>query len=370
MLYDQMLYDVVVLDTGNGNGKPYSRYVKGEAIPAVLGRYKETKQQGKGIRAAGTQEKDLTVYQVETDEQLWTIGADVYNNRLKPVQIFSRDGKQRYTQPMFKTYAKILLAKAMGSKRPITNSVFLITTTTARDFQSQSIHETLKKFFEDAHKVKVNNETLIIPVQHYEAMSETEAVIYDLLLDENGGYADISVLEQDILIINVGNGTTDLAHFRGLDYINDILTPTIETAYNEVIERLAEIASDKLEREIKPEDIRSQLDLQHNKENKTFNFYGDKIEEFAQIYKQVVDEVFAVLIAEINLAVPDTGRYHRIAVVGGGAEEFVWKKHFEAWNNKKVQIPNKPTIAPARGAYKWGVAEVTALTEEAAAAKE
>ncbi|WP_171253251.1 hypothetical protein, partial [Acinetobacter baumannii] len=94
--------------------------------------------------------------------------------------------------------------------------------------------------------------------------------------------------------INVGNGTTDLAHFRGLDYINDIVTPTIETAYNEVVERLAEIASDKLEREIKPEDIRAQLDLQHDKENKTFDFYGDKVDGFDEIYKQVVDEVFAV----------------------------------------------------------------------------
>lgn len=356
---------VVALDTGNGNGNIYSDEVRGETISAVLGRYTEANKKGKG----DAQKRDI--YKVESDDQLWAIGQDVYDLRLKPLSIVARDGMQRYTQPLFKVYSKILLAKAIGKKRPAPSNVLLLTTTTARDFQDGEIHDVLQDLFVDPHKVAQNGEKMIITVQRYEPMSETEAVIYDFLLDEEGSYADESILEKDILVINPGYGTTDIAHFRGNEYIPDIIKETIEMAYKDIVDRLSIKVGKVLKRTITPEDINTQLDTQREQEEKTFNFYGENVDGFNDMYYETVDAVFADLIAEINGVVPDTGRFHIIAVVGGCAEATVWAKHFKKWNERKVQIPEKPSLSPVRGMYKWGRLEADSLAaEEAAATKE
>ncbi|MBM7592232.1 hypothetical protein [Brevibacillus fulvus] len=353
---------VVALDTGNGELKIVSDSVKRLRVGGVLGRYKaplgKTKMQS---------ERDIPLYEVEGDPQQWVIGyQDVDRVKAAPLLVAGREGLVRYSQPMYSTYSKIGLAKAIGDQRPA--RVLVVTSTPARDSLDKKIVEALDKIFRDVHKLKINDERVIINVTNYETMSETEASLYDVYLNDEGFVADASVENQDIIVINAGYGTTDISRYNELEYI-PLDRETIKVSYLDVIQRLKDWLTEQIGKEITVQEVTRQLDEQIASETKKFVFVGEEIPGFDDIYKKTVKAVFDDLFAELQILIPDPDLFNRVRVVGGAAVDSIWGQYFKKWS-KRVEIPEDPQFSSARGMYRYGKYLANELREQTAAGKE
>lgn len=337
---------VVALDTGNGELKVVSDAVSRLRVGGVLGRVKETEGRTK-ISSGST----LTTYEVEGDPQKWVIGYhDVDRIKAEPLSVAGREGMQRYNQPLYATYAKIGLALGLGEERP--SKILLVTSTPARDALDNKILENLNDLLTDAHKVKINGERVIMNVMKYESMSETEASLYDVYLDNEGYVADETIEKQDVLVINAGFGTTDVSRYNNLEYI-PLDRETIKVSYLDVLQRVREWLEKTVGKEIRVQEVARQLSEQMDQAKKKFVFVDEEVDGFHDVYKKAVDDVFQDLRAELNLIVPDPDLFPRIRVVGGAAADTIWGEHFKKWS-KRVEIPADPQFSSARGMYRYG----------------
>ena len=353
---------VVALDTGNGELKVVSDAVKRLRVGGVLGRYKVP--QG---RAKLQNDLNFPLYEVEGDPQKWVIGyQEVDRVKAAPLLVTGREGMQRYSQPLYTTYAKIGLAKAIGEERPA--RVLLVTSTPARDSLDSNITEHLDRLFRDVHKVKINEERVIIPVLKYETMSETEASLYDAYLNDEGFVADESIENQDVIVINAGYGTTDVSRYNRLEYI-PLERETIKVSYLDVIQRLKDWLELTVRKEITVQEVTRQLDEQIDQPQKKFVFVGEEVSGFHDVYTKTVKDVFDDLLAELQVIIPDPDIFHRVRVVGGAAVESIWGQYFKKWS-KRVDIPADPQFSSARGMYNYGKYLANELMEQSAATKE
>ncbi|MFC5401775.1 hypothetical protein [Cohnella soli] len=352
---------VVAMDPGNGGNKITSDFVKRAYTEAVLGRYEKPTTKSRMSR-----QSEGMSYRVEQDPQLWVAGYKaIQENKLDPIPLHSRNSLSRYSQPMFAVYAKIGLAKALEGA-PDMIPILLITSTPANDFHNENVRNQLSKVLNDLHKVEVNGERKVINVVQYEPMSETEAILYDLYFDENGNVADEKIMDEDILVINAGYGTTDLSRYSNMEYIK-MPKETLLTSFLDVYKRCASWLASTLQKPIDVQDVALQLEAQRDKQTKTFKYVNDVVPGFNDIYNQAVKGVFADLLSELNGIIDDPDLFARIVVVGGPIEE--WGDLFREWNNKRVQIPEDPQFAPVRGMYKFGKFFVLPNQNEAASAK-
>ncbi|MDQ6422663.1 hypothetical protein RB620_24830 [Paenibacillus sp. LHD-117] len=337
---------VVAMDTGNGGNKVVSDTVKRDHYEAVLGRYTAPQAITRMSRRSA-----VTTYQVDSDNQDWVVGyKDVQSYKLDPIPVYSRNSLSRYSQPLFATYAKIGLARAVEGAEDML-PILLVTSTPAYDFHKPEVRTQLSKVFHDLHKVHVNGERKVINVVQYEPMSETEAILYDIYFDENGEVADERITEEDVLIINCGYGTTDLSHYSNMEYIR-MPKETLHTSFLDVYTRCSLWLTKVLGKQIDVQEVARQLASQQQQKVKTFNFVGKDVEGFHSIYDQAIQGVFEDLRTELNGIIDDPDLFHRIVVVGGPIEE--WGHLFKDWNASRVQIPADPQFSPARGMYKFG----------------
>ena len=251
---------VVALDLGNGGDKIESDFVSGGFLEAVLARYSKPDDKLKGRMA---KKHDVTTYLVESDPQLYVTGYDpIEEFKLDPIPLHSRNSLARYSQPMFSTYAKIGLATAVEGA-PEMVPVLLVTSTPAYDFHLPEVRKKLDSILNDLHKVEVNGERKVINVVKYEPMSETEAVLYDLYFDKNGNVDEENetILDEDVLIINCGYGTSDLTRFNKMSYIK-LAKETLTTSFRDVYTRSAVWLSDVLQRQIDVQEVAAQLEPQ------------------------------------------------------------------------------------------------------------
>ncbi|MFD2328847.1 hypothetical protein ACFSR7_06245 [Cohnella sp. GCM10020058] len=361
---------VIALDTGNGGMKIYSDYVKRGYIEAVVGRY-EAPPSSSGRMA---RRQEATTYQIEADPQKYVAGYEAINKyKVDPIPLHSRSSLVRYAQPMFTTYAKIGLAMAVEGA-PNMTPVLLITSTPSFDYHNPEVRSKLNSILNDLHKVNVNDERKVINVVQYEPMSETEAVLYDLYFDEHGNVADETILDEDILVINCGFGTSDISRFSAMDFIK-LPKETLLTSFRDVYKRCADWLSQTLQRQIDVQDVAGQLESQHKNKIKTYTNVDGAVQGFDDVYHHAVKAVFADLIAELNGIIDDPDRFKRIITVGGAVEE--WGPLFKDWNARRVQIPTDPQFSTARGMYKFGryyelpkQAQAQAAKKATAAAKE
>lgn len=317
------------------------------AVGGVLGRYKEIKGQSRMSKSGA----EFEVYRVEGDDQPWVIGYEAVNHfKLDPILVAARDGLARYNQQNFANYAKIGLAKAVGSKRPA--QILLITSTPARDYLDKDVVGRLDDLLRDVHKVRVNDERLVLNVVRYEPMSETEAILYDQYLAADGTVADERYEAQDVIVINAGYGTTDISRYSNLDYL-PLEKETIKVSYLDVIRACRDWLGKTVGREITDQDVTAQLGLQKNSPVKRFTYAGEDVDGFDAAYHKAVRDVFNVLLAEINVVVEDPNRFPRIIVGGGAANETIWGPLFKSWS-QRVQIANQPEFSAVRGMRNYG----------------
>ncbi|MGG3278936.1 hypothetical protein [Paenibacillus solani] len=337
---------VVSMDTGNGGNKIISDTVKRKYYEAVIGRYEAPPEQSRMNK-----KKSATAYQVESDPQQWLVGYDAIEEyKLTPIPIHARDSLQRYSQKMFSYYAKIGLAQAVENA-PDMVPILLITSTPAYDYHNPDVRKQLNEVLFDLHKVHINDERKVINVVQYEPMSETEAILYDLYFDDNGNVADENIENEDILVINCGFGTTDLSRYDEMSYIK-LKKETLKTSFRDVYQRCADWLSTTLKRQIDVQEVARQLESQKEEKIKIFEFVKEPVAGFNDTYRSAVEGVFADLIAEMNGIIDDPDLFNRIVCVGGPIEE--WGPMFKEWNTRRVQIPEDPQFATARGMYKYG----------------
>lgn len=353
---------VVALDTGNGDLKIKSDAVPRLRVGGVLGKYEDAKGKAKTAK-----ENNVNIYKVEGIDQEWVVGhEDVNHFRLKPLSVTGREGMLRYKQQLYTVYGKIGLVKALGSKRP--SKVILVTSTTAKDALDNEVVEYLTDMFKDVHKVKQNEEKVLTIVQEYVPLSETEAALYDVYLDEDGYVADEKIENQDVLVINAGFGTTDISRYNGLEYIK-LEKETINVSYLDVIKRLKTYVDGVLKKDIPREEIARQLDQQINQVTKKFLYVEEEVPGFNDEYYKAVDSTYEDLFADLKVIVEDPDIYPRIIVVGGPAEETIWGKKFKQWS-RRVEIPADPQFAATRGMYNYGKYLANELADSAAASEE
>jgi hypothetical protein len=317
------------------------------AIGGVLGRYKEVKGQSRMSKRG----VEIDIYRVEGDSQKWVLGYEAVDHfRLNPLQVAGREGLARYNAPLFEVYAKIGLAKAVGSKRPA--QILLVTSTPARDYLDEKIVTRLDELFRDVHKVAVNDERMVLNVVRYEPMSETEAILYDGYLAADGSVADERFESQDVIVVNAGYGTTDVSFYSNLGYL-PLEKETIKVSFLDVVRRCRDWLDTQLGRQIDEQEVANQLGLQKYSPVKTFTFANEPVPGFNEIYYAAVDAIFEDLRSELQLILPDTDRFPRIIVGGGAANDTIWGRHFRDWS-RRVTIPVQPEFAAVRGMRNYG----------------
>ncbi|UJF36608.1 acetate and sugar kinases/Hsc70/actin family protein [Paenibacillus hexagrammi] len=354
---------VVVLDPGNGTMKYFADgMAKPESVAAAIARYKPVSTSTKISKGR----KPAQAFKVGDDSQQWVIGyEDIESFKLDPILLSGRDGLARYSNPMYALYAKMGLAKAIGKNKP--SEILLITSTPAYESKKPAVLEKLDALFRDFHKVWTDDSRNIYNVSQYETVSETEAVLYDIYFAEDGSTADEKILSQDVLVINVGFGTTDLSRYSSLEYL-PLDRETIKTSYLDVVKKCRDWLEAAVGREITLEEVAMQLDQQKNAKTKVFKFVDNEINGFNEVYQSALLSVFDEIVTEISVLVDDTFRFSRVIVVGGPAEDTVWGNLFKSWSSR-VTIPDEPQFSPTRGMYKYGKFFVLA-NEETATEKE
>lgn len=317
------------------------------SIGAALGRYREVKGQAHLSKKGD----HIAVYQVENDSQQYVLGFEACDAlKIDPVLLVGRDGLNRYTSAFFAKYAKMGLALAVGSRTPA--QILLVSTTPAREYLDERVIDTLTTLFKTKHTIRVDGKTKELDVTEYFAMSETEAILYDYYLDENGGVKDDYYEDHEVFIINAGFGTTDISYYNGLQYI-PIERETVTKSYLDIVQRLKDFVAEKVKREITTQEVAKQLALQEGCEIKTFTYAGEEVEKFHDRYVEVCRDVFEELKAELNLIIEDPDRAPRILVGGGAAVAEIWGQNFKSWS-RRVTIASEPEYSAVRGGKKFG----------------
>lgn len=345
---------IVVEDTGNGALKIMSSMMdKPEVYDALLGSYKMSDR--KSLNQKGSAPR-VTTYTINDKD--YVLGfKDASLVKADKHLLMGRVGDNRYGNPHFHTYAKIGLAKA--TKHTDQLNVLLVTSTPAHDATLDSVKKKLSDALKKTHTIGVNGEDpLTIKVTRHEVVSETEAVIYDLYLGDDGFVADEKIVGQNVIVVNAGFGTTDVSQYNEMEYIR-LETETLTKSYYDVVSACHAWLQDQTGRNIDFAEVTQQLSQQHDQKTKKFVNVIEEVEGFNEIYQDAVSTVFESMISDLTRIIEDPQSYHRIIVVGGAAE--VWGELFKEWS-KRVFIPKEPQLATVRGMYKY--AKYVVLTEE------
>jgi hypothetical protein len=349
---------IIGLDLGNGHFKQFG--VKGELIaPSYFAKYEEFKS---SMFNTGL---DLKVYQDMTknsDRFVW--GKDVY--RSKDKQTTSTD-QNRYVLSNFVTQYRIGLVEKLVQETGIDEGTFNVHISTGlpsrekhwdpsiKSNQQLQIEDTMKQSFvmeREGKHIRVN-------VLSVRVMAQPLGGLFDLTLDNEGNinptYQDIP--NKNILVIDIGSGTTDLTVVHPGFIIDKDFNKSIPKgmffAYDKISERVNLKDADA---NATPYSVENQI-LAGRRDYRISDRYF--VKEFAEYQKEEMEDLANSLINGIQTYVRTRKDFDKIFLTGGGSANAHVVEMFKKWE-ADIIVANNPQITNAKGYFKFRVAEINA----------
>ena len=180
-------------------------------------------------------------------------------------------------------------------------------------------------------------------------LSEGVAAIVDHILNENGEVVPERKNPVPILCIDFGGSTIDVAHTHGLT-VDLSMSTCVRMGISKAVQQFSKHLPSGLNEYM----VRDAFN------NGKLSLYGEE-RDLSEVKKKVVAAFAAEVLHWIKTRIVSPSNYHKIILVGGGAEllrpYLTAESLFPNLSLPKgfIHIPDAPALANARGAYKYTV---------------
>ena len=258
---------------------------------------------------------------------------------------YSRDN--RYESESFKlmNHLALLEATTMMTKSKVIE-VELELGVPAEYFRKDTVN-TLRSWFASPLAAEVNGETVVLMVRKTEVISQPIAVFLDAYYADDGLVRDEKLISQDVLIIDGGSGTLDLAHLRGGAVVKQSSEAVgINDVYAKVISEIR-----KLHPTFRIDPIRLEAQLRAQDAQATKIVAGGHFSvDVTKMLQTATEEVWTRTKNAIQRQFPAVDQFERILLAGGSAGG-AFENHFRSWN-PFVTVVDRPQESIARGLCK------------------
>lgn len=265
-----------------------------------------------------------------------------------PLDSYSRDG--RYENEAFRLMNYLALVAATTDRRVGgVVEVALELGVPAEHFRKDTVG-VLKSWFRAPIVAEKNGVPVVIVVKKVEVVSQPIAVFLDAYHDENGRVKDAKLASENVLVVDGGSGTLDLAHLKAGGVVKQVSEAVgMNDLYTRVI---AEIRKTEPSLRISPVELESQLRAQADATVKNIK-YGRFTVDVTKTLHEVTGEVWDGMKNAMTRNFPAMNEFERVLLAGGVAAAF--ESHFRVWNDYVTIVP-EPQEAIARGLCKHLVA--------------
>ncbi len=181
-------------------------------------------------------------------------------------------------------------------------------------------------------------------IRKKEVISQPIAVFLDAYYDDHGGVRNEKLIDQDVLIIDGGSGTLDLAHLRGGAVVKQ---SSEAVGINDVYARIVdEIRKSQPTFRISPVELEAQLRSQDAQATKIVQ-YGRYTVDVTKMLQLATEEVWTRTKNAIQRQFPAVDQFERIFLAGGSAGG-AFVNQFRAWNSFVTVVDHPQERNPLR----------------------
>lgn len=268
---------------------------------------------------------------------------------------FSRD-KDRYSSPLFIRSCLIAVARHCDNK----DSVKLVVGLPSSHFDDQDVRSALEESLVGQHTVTImkgqNNEKKTFDIVKILPLLQPLGTVFDVVIDENY-IIDEQFLDKDIITIDIGWGTTDVAIIhvdkKGTITLRDTLyVPLSMFNVHELLwKKMQSIKPDlkgKVFNAFKMDEI-----FKDSKESTVYEQAGVKVENAGALYKESLEEISSRIISFIKGNGISLEQADKVIFTGGGTEAMLpfIKPHVEGINASRS---TDSQLSNVRGFYSYG----------------
>jgi plasmid segregation protein ParM len=265
-----------------------------------------------------------------------------------PMDSYSRDG--RYENEAFRLMNYLSLVAAATDRRAGgVVEVSLELGVPAEHFRKDTV-AMLKSWFRAPIVAEKNGVPVVIVVKKVEVVSQPIAVFLDAYHSDDGRVNDAKLAAENVLIVDGGSGTLDLAHLKSGGVVRQV---SEAVGMNDVYTRLlVEIRKTDPSMRISPVELEAQLRAQAGTTLKNVR-YGRFTVDVTKTLHAVSGEVWDGMKNAMTRNFPAMDEFERVLLAGGVAAAF--ETQFKAWNGYVTIVP-EPQQAIARGLCKHLIA--------------
>ncbi len=329
--------EIIGFDVGNGFLK-ISSLEKDQIIESVYAEYDG------GINVMGEQDQDegINVYiPTKFGSEKYVLGQTAVDRYAVGGAINTIDMNGRLDRRTF----QILLQLGLAHILPKANDVKLLIVTGVPEeeslAESQKLYDAL---LTGVNVIEVNGESRVRYVQTIKALHQPSGLLFDLYLDGEGYVRDGEIVKGQTLIIDIGEGTTDVSVFHGLRKTNGF---SLKLGTSEVSRRILAEISSKAKASVTLADVQQAV-----RNHSTYLSIGREQFEIDRQGEIATQNVIDRILSQIQSRIPNRDEYNRVVVGGGGAGFF--ENFIKSWQNDAIISSDQTAIA--RGFRKYGVA--------------
>ncbi|HZG70135.1 MAG TPA: hypothetical protein VEY51_01240 [Chondromyces sp.] len=220
--------------------------------------------------------------------------------------------QDRIKNDKYKVLSDIVLAELAGDEEAISS---VIVTGVPSNQIGTRYEDELKKFLKSTHIATVEDQNIVVQVSDVIVIPQPVGTVMYLYLDEEG-YIQNSAYETDsVCVIDIGKGTTDIDHIKGLKRTEDY--HSIGKGMYDVYTRIAKAINKE-----HPNANANAESVEKFFEHAKFEVSKRHIVPFEKEKQKAIQEVADELITEITRSLKSWDRFDEIVLTGGGAEVF------------------------------------------------
>ena len=213
--------------------------------------------------------------------------------------------------------------------------------------EGEKIAEAQKSYHAMINGVNViekNGESFVRTVEDIKVLHQPSGLLFDLHLDQDGYVRDEAIVRGKTLVVDIGEGTTDVSVFHDL---RKVLGFRITIGISDVSRRILEQIGNDIKAPITLADMQRTV-RSHDKTLVAGREQVDITSLVTLASQSVIDRIFA----QIQSRIPDRHEFSHIVFGGGGAGFFSTPLH--DWEKDAVIVHDQTAIA--RGFRKYGLA--------------
>jgi hypothetical protein len=329
--------EVVGIDAGNGFTKTASS--SGErVIESVFAQYAN----GKAIIGEAKDNVDVYIPRKLSNRE-YVLGAQAVSIGGIGGTINTLDLNNRLNRQPFQLLLQFALAYALPES---TDTRVILVTGVPEGEDLQQSHAKYEALLNGINVISVNGVNQIRDVIKIDALHQPAGLLLDQYLDHDGYVRNEHIVSGDSLIVDIGEGTTDVSVFRGLKKLSGF---TIKAGVSEVARRVVAEVNHYFRAVVHVSDVQAVARRQQGQQILTI---GRDDADVSQEIMQAKQDVIHGILSEIQSRIPDRDIFARVLVGGGGAGFF--ETQIVEWLPDAIITPDQSAIA--RGFRKYGLA--------------